>query len=368
MQTDGAGKAVALVVACLALGVVSACGSTASDASSDGADAKIAFLMPESQTLRYESKDRPAFVDKVTQLCSGCAVIYGNADGDPAKQQQQAEAALTNGAKVLVIDPANSASAVAIAARARARNVPVIAYDRLIDNTPLDYYISFDNVKVGRLQGQALADELRAQGKQGGPIVMLNGDPKTATARQFKQGASEVIGAGGVAVAKDYDTPDWSPSNAQREMDQAITALGKTGFAGVYAANDDLAGGAVASLKSAGIDASTRPLTGQDATLAGIQRIVSGEQSMTIYKAVAQEAQAAAELAVTLAKGGKPDSGTYSHTTFNGANNVPSLLLEPIAVTRNNVKDTVLKDGYWTVSDICTANYAQNCAQLGIKL
>jgi D-xylose transport system substrate-binding protein len=120
MQMDGAGKTVALVVAGLALGVVTACGSTASDASGDRAEAKIAFLMPESQTLRYETKDRPAFVDKVAQLCSGCAVIYGNADGDPAKQQQQAEAALINDAKVLVIDPANSASAVAIAAQGHA--------------------------------------------------------------------------------------------------------------------------------------------------------------------------------------------------------------------------------------------------------
>jgi D-xylose transport system substrate-binding protein len=350
----------ALAISSVITGALSACGSHADTGT------QIAFLMPESQTLRYDSKDRPAFVDKVKALCPDCAVIYGNADGDPAKQQQQAEAALTNGAKVLVIDPADSASATAIVARAAAADVPVVAYDRLIDNAPISYYLSFDNVKVGQLQGQSLVDELAAQGEKDAPIVMLNGDPKTATARQFKQGATQAIGASELQVARDLDTPDWSPTNAQREMDQAITALGPTGFAGVYAANDDLAGGAVAAMKSAGINPATRPLTGQDATLAGVQRVINGEQFMTIYKNTAQEAQAAAELAVTMAKGAKPDAGTYSRTTSNGTNNVPSLLLDPIAVTRKNIKDTVLKDQYWTAAQVCTPSYAPACANLGI--
>jgi D-xylose transport system substrate-binding protein len=364
MHGHVARRIAALAISSAMIGALSACGSLTSDA---GSATKIAFLMPESQTLRYDSKDRPAFVDKVKALCASCAVIYSNADGDPAKQQQQAEAALTNGAKVLVIDPADSASAAVIAARAAAANVPVVAYDRLIDNAPVNYYISFDNVKVGQLQGQALVDDLAAQGKTNAPIIMLNGDPKTATARQFKQGALQAIEAGKLQIAKASDTPDWSPSNAQQEMDQAITALGPTGFAGVYAANDDLAGGAVAAMKSAGINPATRPLTGQDATLAGVQRVISGEQYMTIYKATAQEAQAAAALAVTLAQGAKPDAGAYSRTTSNGKNNIPSLLLEPIAVTQKNLEDTVFRDQYWTVAQVCTQSYATACANLGIR-
>ena len=153
MRINKCARVVTLLATLCAL---SACGQTPSG--SDGAT--IAFLMPESETLRYDAKDRPAFIAKVKDICPDCNVIYGNADGDPAKQQQQAEAALTNGAAVLVLDPADSASAAVIARRAKAAGVPVIAYDRLIENAPVDYYVSFDNEKVGELQGQAIVDVL----------------------------------------------------------------------------------------------------------------------------------------------------------------------------------------------------------------
>ena len=336
-------------------------------ANSGGDGPAIAFLMPESETLRYDAKDRPAFIAKVKDLCPDCKVIYSNADGDPAKQQQQAEAALTNGAAVLVLDPADSASAAVIARRAKAAGVPVIAYDRLVENAPVDYYVSFDNEKVGELQGQGIVDVLSAKGMPNGRVVMLNGDPKTATARQFKTGAEKALHASAVQIVKSFDTPDWSPSNAQREMDQAIAILGPAGFDAVYAGNDDLAGGAVAAMKSAGIDPSTRPLVGQDATLAGVQRIVDGEQYLTIYKAIPLEANAAAQLAVGLTKGQKPDGATLNGTINNGAGDVPAILLDPVAVTQKDLRDTVIDDGYWSVGDICTEGYVQACSTLGIK-
>src|SRR6185436_3510311 len=202
-----------------------------------GGGGSIALLLPESKTARYESQDRPNFEKKVKELCSDCPIIYSNADQDAAKQQQQAEAAITKGAKVLVLDPVDAASAGAIVNRAKQSQIPVISYDRLITDADIDYYISFDNEKVGKLQGDALVKKLKDDGKSGS-IVMINGAPTDNNAKLFKQGAHSVIDSSGFKVAKEYDTPDWSPDKAQQEMEQAITALGKDGFVGVYAAND----------------------------------------------------------------------------------------------------------------------------------
>src|SRR3954453_8406884 len=237
-----------------AAAIAAGCGSSNDNgsSSSSGGGSKsgsIALLLPESKTARYESQDRPAFVNKLKQLCPDCNVIYSNADQDASKQQQQAEAALTKGAKVLVLDPVDSASAAAIVTRAKQQKVPVISYDRLITNADVDYYISFDNVQVGKLQGQSLVDQLKKKGGSGS-VVMINGAPTDNNAKLFKQGAHSVIDKSGFKVAKEYDTPDWSPDKAQTEMEQAITAVGKSGFVGVYAANDGTAGGAIAAMKS----------------------------------------------------------------------------------------------------------------------
>ena len=167
----------------------------------------------------------------------------------------------------------------------------------------VDYYVSFDNEHVGELQAETLAKKLKEEGSPKGPIVMINGSRPTPTPAQFKAGAHKVFENEGVKIAKEYDTPEWSPDNAQNEMEQAITALGKNGFAGVYAANDDTAGGAIAAMKSAGIDPEDKPITGQDAELAAIQRILVGEQFMTVYKATSRRPKVAAEIAVALAEG-----------------------------------------------------------------
>jgi len=341
-------------------------GGGTSTEESGGGGGPIALLLPESKTARYESQDRPNFERKVKELCSGCDILYSNADQDAAKQQQQAEAAITKGAKVMVLDPVDAASAGAIVNRAKQSKIPVVSYDRLITDADVDYYISFDNEKVGKLQGEALVSKLKEDGGSS-DIVMINGAPTDNNAKLFKQGAHSVIDGSGFKVAKEYDTPDWSPDKAQQEMEQAITAIGKDGFVGVYAANDGTAGGAIAAMKSAGIDPSSRPTTGQDAELAAIQRILSGEQYMTVYKAIKPEAEAAAELAAALVNGKEPPSGLVGDEVDNGTKQVPSVLLEPVAVTKDKVADTIVKDKFWSVDEICTGKYAAACKEAGIQ-
>jgi D-xylose transport system substrate-binding protein len=342
--------------------------STTADSGSGGKSGKIALLLPESKTARYESQDRPNFERKLKEVCADCEIIYSNADQDASKQQQQAEAALTQGAKVLVLDPVDAASAGAIVTRAQQSKVPVISYDRLISNAKVDYYISYDNAKVGKLQATSLVDKLKKDGKSSGSLVMINGAPTDNNAKLFKQGAHSVIDSSGFKVAKEYDTPDWSPDKAQSEMEQAITALGKTGFVGVYAANDGNAGGAIAAMKSNGVDPKKTPITGQDAELAGIQRIVAGEQYMTVYKAIKPEAEAAATLAVALLRGEEAPSGLVNTKTANGsAGDVPSVIMDPVAVTVDNINDTIIKDGFWKASEICTGQYAAGCKSAGIQ-
>jgi D-xylose transport system substrate-binding protein len=329
-----------------------------------GGGGSIALLLPESKTARYESQDRPNFEKKVKELCSDCDIIYSNADQDAAKQQQQAEAAITKGAKVLVLDPVDAASAGAIVTRAKQSDIPVISYDRLITDADIDYYISFDNEQVGKLQGESLVKKLTDDGAKG-DLIMINGAPTDNNAKLFKEGAHSVIDSSDYKIAKEYDTPDWSPDKAQQEMEQAITAVGKDGFVGVYAANDGTAGGAIAAMKGNGVDPKKIPTTGQDAELAAIQRILIGEQYMTVYKAIKPEAEQAAELAVQLAKGETPPAP--KDKVDNGTEQVPSILLTPVAVTKDNINDTIVKDGFWSADEICTGKYASACKSAGIQ-
>lgn len=369
------GRAIALVA--VAALVMSACGddddtgtsdtTAGDDGGSDGGEelsGTIALLLPESQTARYETQDRPLFEAKVDELCPDCEVLYSNADQDAAKQLSQAEAALTNGAEVLVLDPVDGEAAGAIVAQAAAQDVPVISYDRLILDAEVDLYISFDNEKVGELQATALVDKLEADGVTEGDLIMINGSPTDNNATLFKDGAHSVIDASGFTVAAESDTVEWKPDNAQDDMDGHITTVGADNIVGVYAANDGTAGGAIAAMKAAGIDP-LPPITGQDAEVAAIQRILAGEQFMTVYKAIKLEAEAAAEAAVALLAGDEPAG--VDDTVDNGAIDVPSILLEPVPVTAENVADTVIADGFWTVEDICTGDFADACAAAGIE-
>jgi D-xylose transport system substrate-binding protein len=370
-------RAAIIGIAAAAIGLgLAACGGDDDDGGGGGP--KIALLLPESKTTRYEAHDHPEFDDAVKAACSDCELIYNNANQDAAEQQSQMESALTDGADVVVLDPVDSASAAAMVTLATQQDVPVVSYDRLILDTPdIAAYVSFDNVRVGELQGSALAKKLAADGNASGPIVRINGSPTDNNAKLFGEGASKELDAAGVQVAKEYDTPDWSPDKAQTEMDQAITALGKTGFAGVYAMNDGTAGGAIAAMQGAGIDTKTIPTTGQDAELDAVQRILTGDQYMTVYKATRPEAETSAKIAVALAQGKPvPTSGllVQQTKTDNGAADIPSYLLTPVAVTKDNVataeyggQPLIGPDGYWTADDVCTPEVQSACQAAGIS-
>ncbi len=348
-----------LVIALVAAG----CGGS----SSGGGGAKIALLLPENETPRYETNDRPDFEKAVEELCEDCEVIYLNAGGDAEKQQSQAESALTQGAEVMVVDPMDSKSAAAIAEKSQAQGVPVVSYDRLIENGEIDAYVSFNNKKVGELQAETLSKKLKEDGSASGPIIMINGDPADPNAALFKEGAHTGFEAAGVKIAKEYDTPGWSAENAQREAQQAITALGNNGFAAIYAANDETGGGAIAAMKGAGIKPEEKPVTGQDATVAGLQRILTGEQFMTVYKEIEPEAKIAAEIAVALAEGEEVPQEKITEEVENGKVKVPSVLLKPIAVTKENVNSTVVADGFVTAKELCTSAFQTACKEAGIS-
>ena len=350
----------AAAVAALAVAVTAASGCTAGpgapSTSADDGTGTIALLLPEAKTARYETFDRPLFEARIDEL-GDYEVIYGNADQDAAKQQQQAESALAAGADVLVLDPVDANAAVSIVNAANAANVPVVSYDRLVAGGDLDYYISFDNEKVGVLQATAFVEAVQAAGGGDG-ILMVNGSPTDSNAALFRRGAHSVIDDSGLRILAEYDTPDWSPDKAQDWVAGQIAQYDDE-IAGIYAANDGTAGGAVAALKAANV-APFPIVTGQDAELGALQRIVAGDQYMTVYKAIQPQAELAAEVAVDLLHG-------RDVTAPMQIDGVPTTLLEPVAVTVDNMLETVIADGFWSVDDICTPQYADACDAAGIR-
>jgi D-xylose transport system substrate-binding protein len=362
-------RRVAVSVAISALAVsAAACGKAGdddngSDSSSSGAGGKsIGLLLPDNVTARYEKFDMPYFKAKVKELCSDCDVSYANAAADPAKQAQQMSSMVTKGVKVIVVSAQDSAAIKSSIASAVSKGVKVVAYDRLAQG-PVSAYVSFDNVKVGELQGQALLDALGAKATPKAKVVMINGDDADPNAAQFKKGAHQALD-GKVDIAYEQSGL-WKDTVAAQKMSAAITQLGAKNIAGVYSANDSMAGGIANTLKGAGI--AGIPLTGQDAELAAIQRILAGTQSSTVYKAYKPEAEGAATLAVDLAQGKSISSLATTTLTSGSGDKVPSQLLTPVSVTKANIKDTVIKDGFFTAADICTAEYAAACKAAGIQ-
>ncbi len=358
-------RAVVLAIAALlaALSLAGCTNGATGDSTTDPARAKIGLLLPDSVTARYESADRPYFEERIGELCAACEVLYANADGDAAKQQQQAESMLTQGVSVLVLDPFDGVAAASIVGLATARGIPVIAYDRLIQSPDVAYYISFDNELVGRLQAQALVARLAELGIEpaDGGILMVNGSPTDNNASQFKKGAHDVIDATGFEVLAEFDTPGWDPAKAQDWVSGQITRFGAR-IVGVYAANDPTAGGAIASLKAAGV-APLPPVTGQDAELAGLQRILTGDQYMTVYKALRPQAHRAAELAIDLVNDRRPEGQVEVPV---GEARIPSFLLEPLPVTRDDIASVVIADGFFTIAQLCTSTYATACREAGL--
>lgn len=336
---------------------------TGGDAGGDagGESMSIALLLPETQTTRYEAFDKPLFEAKVAELCGECEVLYYNADQDETAQAQQVDTAISEGASVIVLDPVNGAGAGGMVTAAQNEGIPVIAYDRFIAEA--DYYMSFDNETVGKMQGEALVEAMGDTGS----ILMLNGAPSDPNAAQFKAGAHSVIDSSGLTILEEYDNPDWSPENAQQFVTDQLSAYDPSEINGVYAANDGQAGGVVAALTGGGIAVDDLPpITGQDAELAAVQRIVAGQQAVTVYKPIPIEAETAAELAVALARGEEPSGTSGTGVELTDFDGVPSYIFDPIAVTQDNVNDTIIADGFYSAEDICTGDYADACGELGI--
>ncbi|WP_406465858.1 sugar ABC transporter substrate-binding protein [Streptomyces sp. NBC_00111] len=343
----------------LALGTLVSCaeepGTTGSD--NGGGVGKVAFLMPDLASTRYERYDAPLFRKRMGALCQECEVIYQNADSDAALQQQQANSAMAQGAKVIVLDPVDSDSASTIVQAAHSQGVKVIAYDRPVSDKPADFYISFDNEAIGESIGRSLVGHLEKTGAKGG-LLQVNGSPTDAAAGLIKKGIHKAVDGSGFDLLAEYDTPDWSPEKAQQWVSGQI-AQHSGHIVGVVAANDGTGGGAIAAFK--GSEVKVPPVTGNDAELAAIQRIVSGDQYNTISKPIKTVAEAAAEAAHQLMKGEKPTADT---TLFD----TPSQLFEPTVVTRENLKEVVFgPDGVLEAEDVCTRVYADGCRQLGIR-
>ncbi|MFF0273282.1 MULTISPECIES: sugar ABC transporter substrate-binding protein [unclassified Streptomyces] len=347
----------------LCLGAVATSGAAQPGAASaQRQDVRIGLLLPESKTTRYEKFDRPYIEAKIKELAPDAQIDYYNAAESATTQQQQVNTALAKGDKVLILDAVDAKSIQSSVQKAHDAGVKVVAYDRLAQG-PVDSYVSYDNRKVGELQGQALLDALGDKAGTG-EIVMHNGSPTDPNAAEFKAGAHSVLD-GKVKIGKEYDTPNWDPNNANQQMSGAISALGKDKIVGVYSANDGLAAGIATALKAAGMNV---PLTGQDAQLDAIQRILLGTQTITVMKPYKPEADIAATMAVDFAEGKPLPADLVPTTVTSGSGQkVPANLLTPVVVDKTNIKDTVVKDGLYTVQEICTPTYAAACKEAGLQ-
>ncbi len=342
---------------------LSGCATAKPQAGSDAdRPCKIAFLLPENTTPRYEADDHPLFLAAVKAQDPSCQVLYFNAANSADKQQQQAESALSQGASVLVLDAADTNSAANIASEAQAQGVKTIGYDRAAGG-PLAFQIHFDNVTVGEQQATSLIAAMKAAGHASGKIVMINGAPDS-TGAFFKKGAHNVLDKSGYTIAAEFDTTAWSPTTATTEMTQAISKVGKDQIVGVYSANDTLAGAAITAMQQAGMS-TLPPITGLDATNEGLQRILLGTQTMTVYKDIKTEAQQAAKAAIEIVHGQTPKA--TSTTKNSTGNSVPTLDLPPVAVTATNMKSTVVADGFVSVKALCAGDVAAACAKQGIS-
>ncbi|MEU6667111.1 substrate-binding domain-containing protein [Streptomyces sp. NPDC046727] len=348
-------------------GVLNATGDGASASPTKGDDVTVGLLLPEKANTRYDKFDYPIIRDKVAELTKKQGKVkYANADASAARQSEQLQNMIDDKVDVILLDAVDAHAVAGDVKKAKDAGIPVIAYDRLAEG-PIDAYISFDNELVGEVQGRTLLEALGPNVDTSDKIVMMNGSPTDPNAKQFKEGALSELN-GKVTIAESYDTTDWKPENAQASMATAIAEVGKNNIAGVYSANDGMAGGIIKALKSAGVT-DLPPITGQDAELDAVQRVVDGEQYMSVYKSYPDEAEAAAQMAVTKIQGKDIQFDALTQDRVDSPTNkdIPSRLVQVSALTRKTIKDTVVADGIYSVDEICTAKYKTACAAIGLK-
>jgi D-xylose transport system substrate-binding protein len=357
----------------LATGSMAACGkskdSSSSSGSTSGSNAsagKVGIILPDTKSSQRWGTDDPKYL-KAAFDAAGVQVNIQNAQGDKTQFQTIADGMISSGVKVLIIVNLDSGSGKAVLDKAKAAGIATIDYDRLTLNGNANYYVSFDNVAVGKLQGQGLVDCLKAKNATKPIVAELNGSPTDNNATLFAQGYNSILDplyANGTLVkGPNQSVPDWDNAQGGTIFEQMLTS--NKNIKGVLAANDGLGNAVISVLKKNKLNGAV-PVTGQDATVQGLQNILAGDQCMTVYKAIKKEADAASTLAIALAKGQKPTTATGTTTDPESKKAVPSVLLSPEAITKDNVKD-VIADGFVTKDAICTATYAKACTAAGIS-
>ncbi|MCW6006838.1 substrate-binding domain-containing protein [Micromonospora sp. CPCC 205371] len=351
-------------------GTLAACGDdSGSGDSGSGTDtktAKIGVILPDSaSSARWETADRK-YLEEAFKA-AGVQYDIQNAQGDKTQFQTIADQMITSGVNVLMIVNLDSGTGKAVLDKAKSQGVATIDYDRLTLGGSAQYYVSFDNVAVGKLQGEGLVKCLTDMNKQKPVVAELNGSQTDNNATLFKEGYDSVLKpkytSGEYVQGPDQWVPDWDNAQAGTIFEQMLTEKGGK-IDGVLAANDGLGNAVISVLKKNNLNGKV-PVTGQDATVQGLQNILAGDQCMTVYKAIKQEADAAADLAIALAKGEKKDT-TQTVKDPDGNRDVPSVLLTPKAITKDTVKD-VVADGFVTKAQLCTGNFATLCTQAGIS-
>ncbi|GLY00895.1 MULTISPECIES: substrate-binding domain-containing protein [Actinoplanes] len=357
-------------VGLLATGSTAACGSN-SDSDEGGAEGgsavgKVGVILPDTKSsARWATADVKYLTDAFK--AAGVEADIQNAQGDKTQFQTLADGMISSGVKVLVTVNLDSGTGKAVLDKAKAAGIATIDYDRLTLNGGADFYVSFDNVKVGELQGQGLIDCLTEKKAVKPVVTYLNGSPTDNNASLFKQGYDSVLkpkfDSGEYLKGPDTDVPDWDNAQGGTLFEQNLTT--NKDIKGVLAANDGLGNAAIQVLKKNKLNGQV-PVTGQDATVQGLQNVLVGDQCMTVYKAIKDEADAAAELAIALAKGEAPTTATSSVTDPESKKDVKSVLLTPKSITKANVKD-VIADGFVTKEELCTADFAAACTEAGIS-
>jgi D-xylose transport system substrate-binding protein len=373
MHLPSLSKAAALAAACAL--VLSGCGGDDADETATtggGGEATAApegdgVILPDATTSpRWEANDRPLLQAAFEE--AGVEADIQNADGDTSKFASICDSMINAGVAVLLITNLDSESGSACLGKAQDAGIETIDYDRLTLGGGASYYVSFDNVAVGRLMGEGLQKCLTDAGKDKANIVLIDGDPTDNNAALFKEGYVEAlkpqVDSGAYTIVGEQ-TGEWNDEKAGTAFEQIYTQNGGK-VDGVVSANDTMAGGIIARLKAAGANGEI-PVTGQDASVAGLQAILAGDQCMTVYKAIQKEADAASALAIALIKGEDPSSlATGSVTDTVLKKDVPSVLEEPTAIYKENVKD-VIDDGFVTAADVCKDEYAAACTEAGIS-
>jgi D-xylose transport system substrate-binding protein len=335
-------------------------GSSSSSAAASGTT--VGVILPDTaSSKRWENNDRP-LLQSAFDAANVKADIQ-NAQGDKAKWSTLCDQMINEGVKVLVLVNLDSDTGKACESKAGAQGIKTIDYDRYTIGGSASYYVSFDNIAVGTAEGDGLVKCMKADGKTSGPVALLNGSPTDNNATLFKQGYETAIKAAGYTIAADQSVPNWDNTQAGTIFEQMFTKANGN-FVGVDSANDGLGGAVAAVLAKNGL-AGKIPLTGQDATDEGLQRVLLGTQCVTVYKAIKKEADAASALAIALATGQAP-TGVADSTPYPGQTK-PSVLLAPVAIFPENVKD-VVADGFTTAANLCTtAALKAACAKYGVS-